>query len=80
MSPSRRSKVSRLARNDEPCGIAPPGCESVEPSLEDAYLVLMRLGSLPDALLAQQNGFPARDRVDEGPGGELEPVAIGTER
>ena len=35
----------------EPGGEAPPGCVPVEPSLEDAYLVLMRLGELPGAEL-----------------------------
>ncbi len=33
----------------EPDGAAPTGFERVEPSLEDAYLVLMRLGELPGA-------------------------------
>jgi len=35
----------------EPEGRAPAGFEAVEPSLEDAYLVLMRLGELPGAEL-----------------------------
>ena len=33
----------------EPEGVPPPGFERAEPSLEDAYLVLMRLGELPGA-------------------------------
>jgi ABC-2 type transport system ATP-binding protein len=33
----------------EPDGAPPPGFEPAEPSLEDAYLVLMRLGELPGA-------------------------------
>jgi ABC-type multidrug transport system ATPase subunit len=33
----------------EPEGAAPAGFERVDPSLEDAYLVLMRLGELPGA-------------------------------
>jgi ABC-2 type transport system ATP-binding protein len=33
----------------EPDGTPPPGFERVDPSLEDAYLVLMRLGELPGA-------------------------------
>src|SRR5439155_940828 len=35
----------------EPEGTAPAGFEKVDPSLEDAYLVLMRLGELPGAEL-----------------------------
>ena len=31
----------------EPDGTPPPGFEAVQPSLEDAYLVLMRMGELP---------------------------------
>jgi ABC-type multidrug transport system ATPase subunit len=59
----------------EPGGSAPEGCEAVEPSLEDAYLVLMRLGSLPGAT-PETNGVT--------PGGEGRPVrpevvAVGTE-
>jgi len=33
----------------EPDGTPPAGFDAVEPSLEDAYLVLMRLGELPGA-------------------------------
>jgi hypothetical protein len=33
----------------EPEGNPPAGFERVDPSLEDAYLVLMRLGELPGA-------------------------------
>jgi ABC-type multidrug transport system ATPase subunit len=45
----------------EPDGAAPAGFEKVEPSLEDAYLVLMRLGELPgtevvDATAQPRNG------------------------
>src|SRR5262249_8734626 len=49
----------------EPDGGAPAGFDAVEPSLEDAYLVLMRLGELPgveqiDATTAQRNHAPNR--------------------
>ena len=55
----------------EPSGEAPAGCEPVEPSLEDAYLVLMRLGSLPAA------HAPLNGSRESGEGRPLRPQAIG---
>ncbi len=43
----------------EPEGAAPAGFESVEPSLEDAYLVLMRLGELPGVEAIDATAPPA---------------------
>jgi ABC-type multidrug transport system ATPase subunit len=43
----------------EPDGAAPAGFDPVEPSLEDAYLVLMRLGELPGAELIDATATPA---------------------
>jgi ABC-type multidrug transport system ATPase subunit len=45
----------------EPDGIAPAGFEAVAPSLEDAYLVLMRLGELPGTEL--NNATAGGDRA-----------------
>src|SRR5580765_473546 len=60
----------------EPDGAAPAGFDPVEPSLEDAYLVLMRLGELPGAELIDATATPAnganlpRDREDAARGSE----------
>jgi ABC-type multidrug transport system ATPase subunit len=43
----------------EPDGAPPAGFETVEPSLEDAYLVLMRLGELPGAEMIDATATPA---------------------
>jgi ABC-type multidrug transport system ATPase subunit len=45
----------------EPDSAAPAGFDPVEPSLEDAYLVLMRLGELPGAELIDATATPAND-------------------
>lgn len=45
----------------EPDGAAPAGFERVEPSLEDAYLVLMRLGDLPGAEMIDATSSPIAD-------------------
>jgi len=42
----------------EPEGLPPAGFEAVEPSLEDAYLVLMRLGELPGAEQIDATALP----------------------
>jgi len=55
----------------EPSGEPPAGCEPVEPSLEDAYLVLMRLGNLPGA------HAPMNGSRESGEGRPLRPQAIG---
>ena len=56
----------------EPEGLPPAGFEAVEPSLEDAYRVLMRLGELPGA---EQIDVTASPSVTAGNGS---PVPIGT--
>ena len=48
----------RLYESD---GRAPAGFERVDPSLEDAYLVLMRLGALPEVTAAAAAPAPGRD-------------------
>jgi ABC-type multidrug transport system ATPase subunit len=49
----------------EPDGTPPPGFEAVQPSLEDAYLVLMRLGELPGAELIDATAPPTAGRSPE---------------
>ena len=51
----------------EPEGSPPAGFMPVEPSLEDAYLVLMRLGELPGAELIDATSEPARATVGVRP-------------
>jgi ABC-type multidrug transport system ATPase subunit len=56
----------------EPEGAAPVGFETVEPSLEDAYLVLMRLGELPGVELIDATASPAN--YTDAPNGRGEPL------
>jgi hypothetical protein len=49
----------------EPDGTPPPGVEAVQPSLEDAYLVLMRLGELPGAELIDATAPPLDPHAPE---------------
>ena len=49
----------------EPEGTPPPGFEAVQPSLEDAYLVLMRLGELPGVELIDATATPLDRRTPE---------------
>jgi hypothetical protein len=51
----------------EPDGGPPAGFEPAEPSLEDAYLVLMRLGELPGAELIEVTSAPALEPVQARP-------------
>jgi len=57
------------ARIYEPSGVPPAGFAPVPVTLEDAYLVLMRLGSLPGAALAASGAGPAGSTpaLGEGP-------------
>jgi len=50
------------ARIFEPSGVPPPGFVATPATLEDAYLVLMRLGALPDGN-GSGAGTPAAGRV-----------------
>jgi ABC-type multidrug transport system ATPase subunit len=49
----------------EPEGTPPPGFEAVQPSLEDAYLVLMRLGELPGVEQIDATATPLDRRTPE---------------
>jgi ABC-type multidrug transport system ATPase subunit len=49
----------------EPEGTPPPGFEAVQPSLEDAYLVLMRLGELPGVEQIDATATPLDHRTPE---------------
>jgi len=51
----------------EPEGVAPAAFTPVEPSLEDAYLVLMRLGELPGAELIDVTSEPSPEPVGARP-------------
>ena len=55
----------------EPDAAAPAGFEPVEPSLEDAYLVLMRLGELPGVESIDATAPPAEPVAPPG-----EPAAV----